>query len=44
MEVKIQFESVVKSLAKIRSQAQNLDISMDGRGSYLYLPFSSLLI
>ncbi|MED4936141.1 MULTISPECIES: DUF5344 family protein [Heyndrickxia] len=34
MEVKIQFESVEKSLAKIRSQAQNLDISMDGRGSY----------
>ncbi|AJH79334.1 hypothetical protein BF29_1792 [Heyndrickxia coagulans DSM 1 = ATCC 7050] len=39
MEVKIQFESVEKSLAKIRSQAHNLNISMDGRGSY---PFPSL--
>ena len=39
MEVKIQFGSVEKSLAKIRSQAQNLDISMDGMDSY---PLSSL--
>ncbi|AEH54595.1 DUF5344 family protein [Heyndrickxia coagulans] len=39
MEVKIQFGSVEKSLAKIRSQAQNLDISMGGVDSY---PLSSL--